>query len=81
MLDIRVLKKMASWVFYGIALFVLFSAASYVEDQILNVTPDTVVYFLVSVFGLYTLYQMAKIHVDMERNNEQRLLDKMRDMK
>ena len=81
MLDVRVLKKMASWLFYIFAVFMLFVVATWAGKKMFDTDPDTVVNCIIGVFGIYTLYEMAKAKVDMERSAEQRLVDKLRDMK
>lgn len=81
MVDTRVLKTMATWLFYIFAVFMLFAGAVAVGKQMFDMDSDTVVNSMLVAFGLYTLYQMAKAKVDMERSAEQRLADKMRDSK
>ena len=81
MFDVRVIKTMATWLFYIFAVFMLFAGAVAAGKQMFDADPDTVVNSMLAAFGLYTLYQMAKAKVDMERHKEQRLADKLRDMK
>lgn len=79
MLDIRVLKKMATWLLYLVAPFLAFMAAIWIGYNVFDVGPDTVVNYILGVFGICAFYQFAKFKVEMERDAEQRLIDKLRD--
>ena len=76
-MDTRVLKKMAKWLAYGLASISGFMAIALAGQKLFDASPDTVVNCMVAAFGLYMLYGLAKARVDMERNEEQRLIDKL----
>lgn len=79
--DTRVLKKMATWFFYITASVLLFMATAWLGHYLFDTDQETVANCIVGAFGFYFLYEAAKVRVDMERNAEQRLLDKLRDLK
>jgi 4-hydroxybenzoate polyprenyltransferase len=79
--DVRVLQKMALWLSYVVVPMVLLMSALWIGHEVFDASPDTVVNWILAVFCVYTFYQIAKIKVDMERDQEQRLADKIRDIK
>jgi 4-hydroxybenzoate polyprenyltransferase len=79
--DIRVLKKMALWLSYVVVPITLLMSALWIGHEVFDANPDTVVNWILALFCVYIFYQIAKIQVDMERRQEQRLADKIRDIK
>lgn len=79
--DIRVLKKMALWLSYVVVPTLLLLAALYVGHEVFDANPDTVINSLLFAFGVYTFYKIAETKVQMERKEEQRLADKIKDLK
>jgi 4-hydroxybenzoate polyprenyltransferase len=79
--DVRVLQKMALWLSYVVVPSLLFFAALWIGHEVFDANPDTVVNWILAVFCVYTFYQITKIKVDMERDQEQRLADKIKDIK
>jgi hypothetical protein len=81
MLDVRVLKKLAKWFAYGFGSIAVFVGAAYAGHKLFDVGMDVIANFILLAIAIHILYEAAKIRVDMERNEEQRLADKIRDMK
>lgn len=79
MLDTRVLKKMAEWLFYMVTPFVVFTALIWIGHNVFEVGPDTVVNSILIVCGVCGFYHLAKIKVDMERDAEQRVANQIKD--
>ena len=81
MLDVRVIKTMGIWLLYIVSSCAVVVSLSYAGHKLLDISAEAVLDCIIGMFALYTLYQIAKVKVDMERSAEQRLVDKLRDMK
>jgi len=77
MLDVRVLKKLAKWFAYGFGSIAVFAGAAYAGHKLFDVGMDVIANFILLAIAIHILYEAAKIRVDMERNAEQRLIDKL----
>ena len=79
--DVRVIKTMGVWLMYIVASCAVVVSMSYAGHKLLDISAEAVLDCIIVAFAFYTLYQFAKIKVDMERSAEQRLVDNLRDMK
>lgn len=79
-MDNRVIKKFAKYCGIMILSLMAIAGATYLSEKLFN-QPDVLINLGLIAFGIYTLYGVAKIRVDIERDSEQRLLDKIRDLK
>jgi len=77
--DTRVLMKMAVWMSYVVVPLAFLFSAVWIGHTVFDVGPDVVHNWILAIGGVYLFYQMAKFKVDMERDEEQRLADKIRD--
>jgi hypothetical protein len=76
-MDIRVLKKLAKWFAYGFGSIAVFLGAVYAGHKLFDAEPDAVAMLILLAIAIHILYGAAKIRVEMERNEEQRLIDKL----
>lgn len=76
-MDIRVLKKLAKWFAYGFGIPAVFVGAAYVGHKLFDAEMDVVANLILLAIALHILYEAAKVRVDIERNEEQRLIDKL----
>ena len=79
--DTRVLIKMVVWLSYVVVPLAFLLTAVWIGHTVFDVGPDVVHNWILAGVSVYFFYQMAKIKVDMERDEEQRLADKLTKLK
>jgi len=77
MLDARVLKKLTKWFAYGFGSIAGFAGAVYAGHKLFDAGMDVVANLILLAIAIHILYEAAKIRVDMERHEEQRLFDRL----